>query len=285
VVRGLRGWEQAVGGGVVEGATGSQRVTAACCCLPATHSAAPPCLLRAAQELRGLAAAPIASAGSAESGAVQSALPLWAFAAAGNRSSAQILLFNCTLVIPASDYAALLSAALRGGRWKEGAVKTAPLLSRVVAFEPSVKEQGQLTPASTQLDLEAYSGWGVNGTQVRLVPEQPLPPCTPLPDWDQLAPGCEQEAGASGGSSGDRALVLGLALGLGLAGGLLLVGAVLAVCYLRRRTQQPRQPAIELDASQLQHKDLTADSGDDSGKTSTDGSGLSGLSQVACGCG
>jgi hypothetical protein len=117
------------------------------------------------QVLRGLGSAPLSAALGAsatpEHARYMSALPLWAFQQV-SRSRSQVLLQQSTLVLPASDYAALLAAALRGEAWKEGAVQTAALISGIVVFIPSsVQPSGELSPSLPSLLLVRYSGWWV----------------------------------------------------------------------------------------------------------------------------
>ncbi len=73
---------------------------------------------------------------------------------------------NLTLVVSLADFAALLSAALRGPRrWQSGAVTTAPLISEISTFSLAASPP----PDRTQVALALYTGWGLNATNLRCV--------------------------------------------------------------------------------------------------------------------
>jgi hypothetical protein len=55
-----------------------------------------------------------------------------------HRSTVQVEMVNVTLVLPVADYAALLSAALRGANWKSGAIATLALFQ----VRPGASMQG-----------------------------------------------------------------------------------------------------------------------------------------------
>lgn len=189
--------------------------------------------------LRGLVAAPLPptgelnSSGNGETDPGQSvstsALPLWAIRQQGLSGEAQVYLSKCTVVLPRSDYAALLSAALRGDAWKSGARASARLMAGISVFRISAGAP-LLTPESVALSVAEYAGWRVNGTSLTFISNEPMVPCAPLPDWEvvPLGPGCSSQGG-SGHSS--EALKIGLGVGLGVGLGLLLLlggGAVWA---------------------------------------------------------
>jgi hypothetical protein len=187
--------------------------------------------------LTGLAAAPVAPG-------VVSALPLWAVGRPGGTGGGpvQVRLDRVALVLPASDYAALLAAALRGPAWHSGAHESAALLAGITQLVPAANGSqpgGQLTPASPSLLLAAYSGWGVNATSLRLVPDVPLASCEQLPDW-RCAAGDEQ----GDGGSDQRAVVIGVGVGVGV-GVPLLVAAVAAVAAVAWHMLSKRQQATE----------------------------------------
>lgn len=144
-----------------------------------------------------------------------------------------LYLSNVTLQLPQSDYAALLSAAMRGSAWKTGAVNTAPLLRGISRLVLAANQQQALTLRTCSLLLDAYEGFGVSAVQLRVRPDQPLP-CQDLPQWDlhmsplaKCDPPVALATGDTGGSGGlSKGAKLGIGLGVGLGGATALVAAV-----------------------------------------------------------
>jgi hypothetical protein len=162
----------------------------------------------------------------------------------------QVFIHNCTLVLPWSDYAALLSAALRWAvahgstpatskeTWKAGAVATAPILQGITTLVVSPL-QGNLSESSPYLLVASYSGWGVNATATRFVPEPLVGPRPELPDWTPpAAPAFPADTSSGGGSS--QQVALGLGIGVGVGGALLLAAALGCVVVHKRREARER---------------------------------------------
>jgi hypothetical protein len=210
--------------------------------------------------LTGLGAAPLGQLlpPSSQGQQAVSALPLWALGPSrlippltnntgandsqqGISNQARVFLYNCTLVLPMSDYVALLAAALRGAAWKSGANATSAVLAGVTGFEPWPAAIPSLTRDSPHLILYSYTGWGVNGTMVRVTSDTPVPPCTDLPDLplESGGPGCgtEQQHGG-GGSGGSSRLAVGLGVGLGVSAGCVLATLIAASVWLLHRRKQ-----------------------------------------------
>jgi hypothetical protein len=186
-----------------------------------------------------------------------SALPLWAIS--GNRQPRLnlIRMERVTLVLPNPDYEILLAACLRGEAWRTGANVSAAVLAGVftLAIDPIL-----ISPPDAlllrELPLTTYTGWNVRATSIRMQPEQPLPPCPELPDWDRLAqggPGCTPEllallrgeksqsppAAADDGHH-SRASALAIGLGAGLGAGVAVLVLLGSVLWLRRRKEHDR---------------------------------------------
>jgi hypothetical protein len=107
-------------------------------------------------------------------------IPLHLFVALPSSCSGQLFQAdNITLVVSRADFAALLSAALRGSRWKTGASATLPLFSQIATFSVSPDSP----PTRSAITLSAYNGWGLNATNIIFLPQGgPLLASDPLPD-------------------------------------------------------------------------------------------------------
>ena len=137
-----------------------------------------------------------------------------------------------TLVLPQSDYAALLAATLRGtAAWRSGANATAPLMRGISVFEPY--SSAEVTPAASSIQLEAYEGWGVRASWLTVVPEQPLPSGYTLPDWVYVPPASPPTE--THDESSERAVAIGVGVGVG---GALMVAAAVAGFLLWRRNKR-----------------------------------------------
>lgn len=151
-------------------------------------------------------------------GGTSSALPLWALAAsdrskfssasissAANDTTSQVpvigtqqgpllALDSVVIVLPKSDYSALLAAAMRGTLWKQAATATAPILAGIVTFSPSVPpaavppDSSDATNSYVQaagigeelsaflvnevllqeLSVAAFEGWGWAGSNIKV---------------------------------------------------------------------------------------------------------------------
>uniref|UniRef100_A0A7S0R9B6 Protein kinase domain-containing protein n=1 Tax=Chlamydomonas leiostraca TaxID=1034604 RepID=A0A7S0R9B6_9CHLO len=186
--------------------------------------------------VRGLVAAPLNETGDpAASSTSVSALPFWAVQH-NPRYPSRVRLHDVTLVLPLPDYAALLSAALRGEAWRSGAAATAPLMAGIRQLVVAEDQSGKpVSPSSPSLLLTSYQGWGVSATQLELVPDTPLPACQPLPDWPQLAPECTRPEGSSGGNSKPKSVAIGVGVGVGVGGSALLALVVGTAVIIARR--------------------------------------------------
>lgn len=215
--------------------------------------------------LSGLGVAPLAQSAStsSRSGAVVSALPLWAIGkqAYAATKEAQVYLSKCTVLLPLSDYTMLLSAALRGAAWKTNVSATAALLAGISVFEVSPVSLMDLTPSSPNFTLASYSGWGVNATTLTFSPSEPLEPCTHLPDWDgPLGLHCpstsDSEDQPGGGTSRTVRLRIGLGVGLGVGCSLVLLaaGAVAAVVIRSQAEAAERQDALPRSLRDFLHR-------------------------------
>ena len=143
-------------------------------------------------------------------------------------ASPTIFLDNVTLVLPQPDFAALLSAALRGPEWLQGAHTTRPLMQGISMWEVgSPAFYG--APSRELLALAHYSGWGVEATSLCLVPETPLPADFPLPDPPQTQPADSQVSEERGSTN---AVGIGVGVGVGSA---LLLAAVAGVWWWHTR--------------------------------------------------
>lgn len=179
---------------------------------------------------------------------ISTALPMWDFGrealsvaaaaahdsgstATGNSFNAdmQLQLQNCTLWVPVPDFAALLSAALRGPSWKSGAVTTARLLSQVSVFKPLSSLAQPLTPYSESLTLAQFVGWGWQGTNIVIVPDGGwYGGCQQLLDIAGSA-ACGQAAGDNGDDTHERSRNEGIGIGVGVGVGATFLLALLAV--------------------------------------------------------
>ncbi|KAL6747847.1 hypothetical protein V8C86DRAFT_2896405 [Haematococcus lacustris] len=174
-----------------------------------------------------------------------SSLPLWAVNAYTGVVP-QVQLDNVTLVLEGDDFAALLAAVLRGSAWQR-ANRTAPLLAGITVLEPAPSAP----PSRTRLTLATYVGWGINATNLVLLPEQALGP-------DYVLPDLLLDSG-SGSSVDSRAL----GLGVGLGGAALLLAALGGLLLLRRqrhnRQVRYRAGKAEEDDKRAAAQRLTAD--------------------------
>lgn len=107
------------------------------------------------------------------------------------------------------------------------------------------------------LHFEVYKGWGVQAKSLILVPDNPLPRCTPMPQYDLPLTGCdhtnhlpspghgsghgsgEGNGAADGGGSSGHAVKVGIGVGVGVGVTLLLLAvAGLGVAAARARTRR-----------------------------------------------
>lgn len=134
---------------------------------------------------------------------------------------------SVSIELPAHEFAALLSAALRGpAAWRTGAATTLPLISSITTFKVD-----KISGAA--LVLAVFEGWGWWGTNITLMPATPLWAGYPLPDVTpdilaRFADGLSSGYGAEHGSdsSDTKARDVGLGVGLGVGLPLLAVAAV-----------------------------------------------------------
>jgi hypothetical protein len=149
-----------------------------------------------------------------------------------------IIMENVTLFLPTSDYAALLSAALRGPAWQSGANTTAALLSGVTAFV--LAPDANVSSASTSLSFSYFAAWGWNASGLIIQPDSPLGTAYSLPDLMPPAPPPSPSPSppdSSGSSTSGTAF--GVGIGVGIGGALLL--ALAAGLFLWHRSRRRRK--------------------------------------------
>lgn len=162
-----------------------------------------------------------------------SALPLWGLASTAKAPDSYIRLKKVTIRLPQQDYVAMLAAALREGEWQTGAVETAPLLqgfSKLVVPPSTMASLKATWPQQmpNSLRLSQLHGWGIDGSELTLLPEQPLPVGHTLPDI--TAP--EAEGGGSGSDGGlDKGVRIGVGVGVGVGGGLVVIALIIGAVY------------------------------------------------------
>lgn len=211
------------------------------------------------QVLQGLGSAPLspllqpATAGLLGPAALNtSALPLWAFRTylpypnasfLPTNDSSQVQLHNVTLVLPLSDWAALLAAALRGpDKLQSGASNTRVLVSGIQELTVGKVAPDYLS-GNPALFVESYKGWGVSGRNLILLPETPLPlSCDSWAAWDLDSADCADRgwtsssgSGSGSGRASSRAVGIGVGVGVGVPVLLVLVGAAVLLPGVRRR--------------------------------------------------
>lgn len=215
------------------------------------------------QLLKGLGSAPLATLMDSSAAKLlrpgdltHSALPLWVFwsqlqqtlstnASAAN-VPAQVQLNNVTLILPQSDYAALLAATQRDSNSPgSGAQHTWAVMSGIQVLEPGRPGSSHTQSANSFLLLKHYRGWGVEGINLILMPEAPLPACVSLPHWDLLTTGCGDDIGGditppdgSDAASNRRAIAGGIGAGVGVGVPLLLVAAGATALWLQRKRHE-----------------------------------------------
>jgi hypothetical protein len=147
-----------------------------------------------------------------------------------------------TLVLPQSDYAALLAAALRGIAWRSGAAATAVLLSNVTVFQPAALDAATgaaLMPGASSLTVVRWEGWHWLGTNVTFEPVTPLPACYQLPDLMHTLPsGCRSDSSESSRRQINVAVGVGIGVGVGCA-------LLLACCWLAVAIAVVRRKAVQ----------------------------------------
>ncbi len=124
------------------------------------------------------------------------------------------LIFMCLFCAAQADFAALLSAAVRGPAWKSAANTTAPIMSGITTFNPHpayVPAPGVITKSLLLLN---YTGWGMNGSNIMILPDQPLPDNYTLPD--PPPPPTIESPSSGGGSSSNKGVALGVGIGCGV---------------------------------------------------------------------
>mmetsp|Transcript_17519 Transcript_17519/g.44120 ORF Transcript_17519/g.44120 Transcript_17519/m.44120 type:complete len:1028 (-) Transcript_17519:21-3104(-) len=183
----------------------------------------------------------------------------------------QIQMSNCTLVVAPWDFAALLSAAKRKGRWQAGAVATRALMSGITAFDVHPSE----VPSGESLLLSAYTGYGVNATRLRLVPTVALAVDAVLPDWPDT--GAESE-------DTNTAVQVGVGVGVGVGVPILIAAIAGAVMWSRRSGRGAAYGAGKgspgSDAAVLTVKEPGMSSMDSAGKATLAHSKSNGLARV-----
>jgi hypothetical protein len=151
------------------------------------------------------------------------------------------------LVLPQNDYAAMLSAAMRGTGWRTGSRTTRPLMNGIDAFDLSPAFNASaggtaVSPTTQAFTLATYRGWGVAATNLTLTSETPLPADYALPD---LAPSPEQENPE--GEAGEGLLEEDqqpIAIGVGVGGGVMLILALVSGYLLVRRRKYVEQQCV-----------------------------------------
>jgi hypothetical protein len=144
---------------------------------------------------------------------------------------------NVTLFLPPSDYAVLLSAALRGPAWLTGATSTAPLLALVSNWV--LAPDANLSHTSQSLSFTNLAGWGWNATGLIVVPSAPLGASFVLPDIAPPAPppSLPPLPQAETSSRHNEAVAAGVGVGVGVGGSLVIVAAIGLFMFWRLRNR------------------------------------------------
>lgn len=203
------------------------------------------------QILRGLALGPLGGPNTSGSSTYQSALPLWAISRGCANCTVQ--LERCTLLLPQSDYVALLSAALRGQAWQSGARATAPLMDGISDFSVAgAVDDDCISPRTPGLAFASYTGWGVFATRLTILPESPLDSCYQLPDYQDTLPASCGGRGDDSNEIDSKAIRVGLGVGLGVGvpAVLLLASAVLLMWRRKRLGTSLQQRCVDPCAQQ-----------------------------------
>lgn len=192
--------------------------------------------------LKGLGVAPLSS----EPGAPLTALPMWALkpavTVAPRAGPPGVFIYNCTVLLPQPDYAALLIAAQRSlaanstassstygnntsavntGQGRNSNSTGAPFLGenhvflgqlqllldgiQVLELNPAHLQGASFLNASTQtLHIAQLVGWGVTMQAVYVQPELPLPPCymESYLDWRGSGVACRMHGPAAAVETG-----------------------------------------------------------------------------------
>lgn len=198
---------------------------------------------------------------------VDSALPLTALASASNTSSsnatthatrtgAMIELYNVTLVLPVVDYLALLTLATDSSSSNVLSIRACmddATLHQATLLSPGIQAllPSNITAWDT-LPLAAYTGWGVNATQLIIQPQADLPAsitqrCALTQRPRVTSPNGAPtdvpatDTGDSTSSSSSSPATLGIIIGCTVGGTVLLVAVGIAGLVLwRRRHMSPR---------------------------------------------
>jgi hypothetical protein len=159
-----------------------------------------------------------------------------ALPACRSASDAHVIMEDVTLLVPLSDYAALLCAALRGmaepDAWLSGASPSVgTLLSGVTIW---VQPSGNISADTRSLFFPTFAGWGWNATGLTVSPDSPIPPSISWLPADCMGASSlaapPSPAPASGSSS-----AVAVGVGVGVGGALLLLTAGLVLLLWRRR--------------------------------------------------
>ncbi|KAF5843449.1 hypothetical protein DUNSADRAFT_15743 [Dunaliella salina] len=161
-------------------------------------------------ELRGLKSTAILN----EDGTASTQSTSLQLAAIAHRDRQLLHMHGVTLEVAKSDFLRLLSAARRGSQWKSGAPADAHLLEPITVWKPVAFNR-------SVIEFEEYSGWGIEGKDIRFVS------ATPVLDSEVLmAPQ----------SQGDKdEVALGVGIGVGVGGGLILIAILIGLAVVRKR--------------------------------------------------
>ncbi len=169
--------------------------------------------------------------------------------AATAAGDAPVQLENVTLVLPPAEYMALLTLATDKTAWSVRHCMDAPTLQLAAALNGSAavldasaglgsngggsggSDAAALAALWQSLLLSRFTGWGVNGTQLRLVPAAALPTAVTA----ACVPGGAEEGGGGGSGGLSGGAIAGIVVGSVVGAALLVGGGVWAVRERRRR--------------------------------------------------
>ncbi len=202
-------------------------------------------------------ALPLLGASSPTTGTqLMSALPLTALVAGPEMGGAAVVeLSNVTLVVPVLDFLALLTLATDGRSALGGGVR--PCVDGATMRHAAQVQAGirALKPTNItwdRLTLSVYTGWGVNATNLAVVPQTPVPASVMHPCDTALAPAPAGSRQGSGGRESSRSPPVGIIVGCIVGGtSLLAIAAVLAVLWWKRRSKHDARCEVEHVPSSL----------------------------------
>ncbi len=179
-------------------------------------------------------------------------------ATAAARTGAMVELHNVTLVVPTSDFLALLTLATDG----DGAKGVRHCSDAATLRQAALLQAGTqaLAPSAASWEvvaLRAYAAQGVNASQLVVLPQTPVPDSVlqACSRAQMLAPPSANGTAAAGSGGGDgdsnglSPQTLGVIVACTVGGALLLAGAALTVLLVLRRRRASRFAVAALSLS------------------------------------